>query len=676
MPRDLPVGNGNLLVTFDAHYGLRDVYWPFVGKENHTRGHVSRFGVYVDHQLSWTDSDDWERDLRYEPETLVTRVELLNRRLGLRLDCQDAVDFDRNVLLRRVNVTDLRDGGEREVKLFWHQNFQIWGSSEGDTAYYDPDHRAVVHYKGKCWMLANAWAGAAPGVHAHAVGAARHGGAEGTWRDAEDGVLVGHGIAQGSVDSTVMAIVSVGGETRRATAYYWLCVADSLHGVQVLDEIVVERTPARMIGRNVSYWRSWVNKDDIPFGDLPDDLVRFYKQSLLILRTQIDNRGAIIAANDGDSVEFNRDTYSYLWPRDGALVAHALDLAGQPEVARPFYSFCADVMEPAGYLLHKYHPDGSVGSSWHPWVGIDGRPQLPIQEDETALVVWALFEHYQRFRDLEFVRPLYAPLVRRAGDFMVAFRDELTRLPAASWDLWEERRGIHAFTVASVYGGLRGAAGFARIFGDDPRADAYEEAARQIKEAAAAHLYDEKLGRFVRRINTEGGLVSADPILDASLFGLFRFGLFDADDARVVRTMRAVEERLWVKTHVGGVARYEDDYYYQVTHDVQAVPGNPWFICTLWLAEWYLARAQTMTDLARPLEILQWVADAALPSGVLAEQLHPYHHSPLSVSPLTWSHATVVMVVKEYLGKLEEIARLETKNALLSGRYEDDAVYD
>jgi hypothetical protein len=43
-----------------------------------------------------------------------------------------------------------------------------------------------------------------------------------------------------------------------------------------------------------------------------------------------------------------------------------------------------------------------------------------------------------------------------------------------------------------------------------------------------------------------------------------------------------------------------------------------------------------------------------LPSGVLAEQVHPYTNQPLSVSPLTWSHAAFVTTVLEYLNKLEE----------------------
>lgn len=42
MPRDIPVGNGNLLITFDQDYCLRDIYYPYVGQENHTGDHKLR----------------------------------------------------------------------------------------------------------------------------------------------------------------------------------------------------------------------------------------------------------------------------------------------------------------------------------------------------------------------------------------------------------------------------------------------------------------------------------------------------------------------------------------------------------------------------------------------------------------------------------------------------------
>ena len=93
-----------------------------------------------------------------------------------------------------------------------------------------------------------------------------------------------------------------------------------------------------------------------------------YKRSLLVLRTHIDEGGAVIAATDSDIAQFGRDTYCYMWPRDGALVAHALDLAGFGVPTSRFYEFCASIITKEGFFLHKFNPDGSLGSSWHPWV--------------------------------------------------------------------------------------------------------------------------------------------------------------------------------------------------------------------------------------------------------------------------------------------------------------------
>jgi hypothetical protein len=55
----------------------------------------------------------------------------------------------------------------------------------------------------------------------------------------------------------------------------------------------------------------------------------------------------------------------------------------------------------------------------------------------------------------------------------------------------------------------------------------------------------------------------------------------------------------------------------------------------------------------------------ALPSGVLAEQVHPYTGQPISVSPLTWSHATFVAVVADYLHKLQEFEEASHPNLFL-----------
>ena len=45
-------------------------------------------------------------------------------------------------------------------------------------------------------------------------------------------------------------------------------------------------------------------------------------------------------------------------------------------------------------------------------------------------------------------------------------------------------------------------------------------------------------------------------------------------------------------------ARYEADYYHAVSQDKQNVPGNPWFICTMWRALHVIAKAKSASDLA------------------------------------------------------------------------------
>lgn len=656
MPRDLPLANGNMLVNYDASYNLRDVYFPYVGSENHTNGELSRFGVWVDGQFAWIDGD-WERRLVYQPDTLVTDVTATNARLGLALRFNDTVDFDRNVLVRRIQVRDLRQR-TRAVRLFQHINAHLMGNNVGDTIYYDPNRRALIHYKGQRYLLlCGTVEGRNPpgGLDSFAIGTKEVNGAEGTWRDAEDGELGHNPVAQGSVDSVGALHLTVpGGGTR--TAYLWLCAGFTRDDVTELNRMVIERGPQALLTRTANYWKLWCNKQEVEFCDLPQEIVDLYRRSLLVMRTQIDDRGAIIAANDADILQFGRDTYSYMWPRDGALVAYAFAEAGYREVCERFYNFCWKALERGGFLLHKYNPDGSVGSSWHPWASKDGHLEMAIQEDETALVLFSLWSHYEHFRDAEYLRPLYRPLIKAAADFLVSFRDSSTGLPAPSHDLWEERRGIHSFTVSAVWAGLCAAARFTEAFGESDVAQGYRRAADEIREAALSFLWDPDAGRFLRMvtIDSAGGLCK-DMIIDSSVYGLFAFGMLDARDDRMVATMRAVEERLWCKTEEGGLARYENDYYHQVSHDVANVPGNPWFICTLWLAQWRIAQAQTEADLERAVDLLHWVRERALPSGVLAEQVHPYDGRPLSVSPLTWSHAAYVTVVHAYLRRLREL---------------------
>ncbi len=119
MPRDLPLGNGSMLVNFDHNYILRDVYWPHIGEENHTLGKVCRVGVWVEDRFFWMDDGSWHRELLYQEDALVTQVTLTNHELALRLICHGAIDADSDVLVRRIEVKN-EDTHPRDVRLFLH----------------------------------------------------------------------------------------------------------------------------------------------------------------------------------------------------------------------------------------------------------------------------------------------------------------------------------------------------------------------------------------------------------------------------------------------------------------------------------------------------------------------------------------------------------------------------
>ncbi len=687
MPRDIPVGNGDLLINFDEFYRVRDLYYPHVGRYNHTVGHVQRFGVWADGQFAWIEDPSWERHLAYRQNSLVTEVRLVNRNLELELICNDVVDFHEAVYLRRITVRDQRPNGNhgeghgeggappRDVRIFMHIDLSIKESPLGDTCDFDPETNGLVFYKDDSYFLVNAVDGEQVGIDHWAIGTKRVGGAEGTWRDAEDGELGRNAISQGSIDATVGLNLSVPPKGE-ATGAIWLACGDSYERVRELNRVIQSKTVDRMIARTEAYWKLWTRKDiqgassvtldptaaTHPLAALPMRVRELFMSSQLILRTQVDNRGAIIAATDSDISHFAGDHYAYCWPRDGALVAHALILASQSELSRNFFRYCAKVINKNGYFLHKYTPAGHLASSWHPWI-LNGKQVLPIQQDETALVVWALRQHFDTFRDVEFVKPLFNPLIAQPAEWMCSHVDN-NGLPLQSWDLWEERRGIHTFTVAATIGALHAAALFASDFGDHDRAARFNESAERMREALLRHLWDVSSSRFARMAtpiedaDNEGSVTGyrLDMTRDSANYALFAFGALRPGNPMVVSEMQSLWERLWVKTSVGGCARYERDYYHMVERqNTEAVPGNPWIICTLWHAQHRIALARTIEELRAAMPLLEWTADRAKASGVLAEQYHPYTGEAMSVSPLTWSHATVVTTVIEYLRKHERL---------------------
>lgn len=66
--------------------------------------------------------------------------------------------------------------------------------------------------------------------------------------------------------------------------------------------------------------------------------------------------------------------------------------------------------------------------------------------------------------------------------------------------------------------------------------------------------------------------------------------------------------------------------------------GNPWIVCSMWLAQYYIG--QNKIDQAK--ELINWALSTKLSSGVLSEQFDVSSGKHVGVTPLVWSHAELV----------------------------------
>lgn len=644
MPKPLVVGNGTLLVNLDKNASIRDMYFPHVGNENHVNGRYCRVGVVVEgknHDMVSRIGDDWIRKPGYQKDQLVTDTYYRNDRLEVELRFNECVHPIENVFIRKITITNT-DTRNVDLKLLFSHDIALYETPIGDTAIYDPAVQSIIHYQDSRYFLING----SPHFDQYEVGT------KGTNESGmiRSGELNMNSIQIGAVNSFIRFSLNLAaGDTK--IIYYWIAAGKTFFDVRRLNELVLNNAPENMIREARQYYYSWVNKEKYDFFDLPSEVGDLFRHSLLIIRSQIDNDGAIIAANDSDILEkFNMDSYSYMWPRDSAFTIIALDMTYNSGLVQKFLKYCQGLIREHGYFLQKYNPTGTLASGWMPWVTSDGQIQLPIQEDSTALIIVALWNHYKITRCIETINPIYHSIIIPAAEFMTRYRDSSTGLPKPSYNLWENKRAVHTYTSSTVYAGLRCAANFAELYGDDKLTEKYNRAALEIKQGIETYLYDDKLGRFLQSINPRSETV------DASLYAVSQFRVLPPDDARVVSTMKTIENILSVKTEVGGIARFYNDSYQQVVqYDPDIIPGNPWFICTLWVAEWQIRMAKTISDLQKPGNTLLWVTDRATGTGILAEQLNPFDGSPLSVSPLTWTHATFIITVMAFVEKARSL---------------------
>jgi GH15 family glucan-1,4-alpha-glucosidase len=640
MARPVFLSNGNLMVGLNEQGLVNDFYYPYVGEENlsNARSQPHMIGVWVDGKFSWLNDGSWQLDVDFEEDALVSDIKATNDKLGVKLELNDFVDCDFAAFCRRISVSNLADK-DREIKIFLHQVFQISHQGRADTVLFVPDGNYLYDYKGRCALLISAVNQRKEPFKHYSTGNYGIEGKQGTYKDAEDGELEGNLVEHGSVDSVLGYSLKIAAGASD-TLDYWVVAATSQLEAQGIHEVILRQGLHARLDATRQHWRQWLQIAQPKVEAIDEGYRPMFKKSLLLIKSHIDNHGGIIASGDSSIYNYGRDYYSYVWPRDGALTFLTLMRVGYQDEAKRFFEFCLDTINPGGYMMHKYQPDRSIGSTWHPLMH-KHHPELAIQEDETALVVYALCYYLDKFGDDDFVNRAFDRLIKPAANFMTHFIDSQTNLPHASYDLWEEKFGTHTFTVTVTRAALLAASDLAYKLGNSESARTWEYTAGHIGVAMGS-LYDEQLGYYVKSQYLDNdGRISQDKTLDSStMFGFLEFDPSHLQTQQYQKTAKSVMEKLSDTSPSGGTVRYEHDSYFLEKNQYL---GNPWLICTLWLAR----HITTQGDKKRAKELVDWCIDTALASGVLSEQVDPDTKKQVGVSPLIWSHAELIETLLE-----------------------------
>lgn len=646
MARSIVLSNGELHVGLNKYGVVHDFYYPYVGFENHAAGQSLRHkvGVWIDGTLSWTDDESWTFSHHYPHTGLIGHTMAKNERLGIVLEFDDTVDAEMSVFMRNIHVINTSDQA-RDIRLFMYQAFAIGDSrSNTDTAQYLPDSNAILHYRGRRAFIISGTDAEGKPFDQHTIGLFGIENHEGSYRDAEDGELGGNVVEHGRVDSILRFPLRI--EAKSSTrVHYWISAGMSNREALYIHKQVQEQGIDSRIHKTAEWWQEWL-KPTLEFAKgVPKDHQDLFIESMMIIKSQIDKRGAVIASTDSTMLNYSRDAYAYSWPRDGANTIWPLVRLGYYQEAYRFFEFCQRGLHPNGYLMHKYRADGALGSSWHPYVHPDGVVAPPIQEDETALVVFVFVQFYHLSKDSSLIKEFFHSMIKPMADWMSEFVDETSGLPKPSYDLWEQTFSTSTYTTAVTYAALLAAAELAVAAGEDTNAVKWRTAADDIQAAAHKHLFNKERQVFYRGITVKDGEIQYDDVLDvSSTFSAFMFGLFAAGSPEIEASIATIRTKFNTTPENPGLPRSEDDDYRRTK---QGIAGNWWYITTLWQAQ-YDVEVGNSED---ALKILDWIKYHAMPTGLMGEQIDPIDGQVVSPAPLTWSHAEYVATLIDYVGK-------------------------
>lgn len=326
--------------------------------------------------------------------------------------------------------------------------------------------------------------------------------------------------------------------------------------------------------------------------------------SLFILNSLTSQNGAIIAAPECDpDFEFSGG-YGYVWPRDAAFCALALMRCGLYKSAKAILLFLKNVQNHDGDYFQRFDCQNNKAPSW-----------CELQADQLGLVCIAMSEYLKYENDSIIFYSLKKGIHKLINDF--AERGSLQN----SFDLWEEKYGLHFYSHVCAYGALHRAIKFL------PELESQIKNSMQIcYEFCTKHLYIDKKHLFARSLDAKHNL---DLQADISLLScIFPISEFPIEHNVKLSIFEYCYEKLTTKA---GTLRYENDHY---------MGGNSWILAGFWMAQAARELSITKIDLKEvAFEIFKKSINLCNETGFFSEQIDSHSGKPIWVMPLAWSHA-------------------------------------
>ncbi len=348
MTRPIVLSNGELHVGLNEYGMVHDFYYPYVGLSNHSAGPGTRpkVGVWIDGRLSWLDDGTWRFKFHYPLHALIGHTLAINDEMQVLLEIDDCVDAHIGLFMRNIHVINHADH-PREIRLFLRQAFAIDDSrSNTDTAQYLPDSDAILHYRGRRAFIVSGLHNDQP-FDQHSIGLFGIENHEGAYRDADDGELDGGNVEHGRVDSVIRFKLQIDANNSERV-HYWIAVGSSIREALYVDKQLRHDGLSGRLHATAKWWQKWMEPAIESAKGLEPKYQDSFLRSVMIIKSQIDKRGAIIASTDTSMLNYGRDAYAYCWPRDGALVLWPLIRIGYTEEPYHFFEFCRRVMHPSG----------------------------------------------------------------------------------------------------------------------------------------------------------------------------------------------------------------------------------------------------------------------------------------------------------------------------------------